>query len=367
MTIAAEPVMMSPRYSLRGAVDRALRLPLFMKLAGANALIVVCAWTAAYLDQHARTQDLRLLLVLGAALAAGLAVNAALVVIALRPIRLLEATAARFWKGDLAARVPWSALTDRGIEKLSVALNLLLEKIELDRRRARALTERIIRHDDQERVDVARELQESLAQSLAGLLYRISAAHAECVNPECRRNLEAAREIAQQSVEELRQLSGRVHPRLLEEFGLIVAVRHMARTMESGRSVRIHVNDTAVGSMRDVSPSYKAILYRVTEEAVRNAVTHAKANRIGIQISATSETIGIEVDDDGVGFDPTSAGIGAGLRFMRERLAFIGGHCVIRSAPRHGTTVSVRLPIAGAIIEATSRPAPGRDQEYRVA
>jgi signal transduction histidine kinase len=366
MTTMAEPVTMAAPPLWRGFVYRVLRLPLLAKLAGANGLIVVIAWMVAYFDYRARGADYRLLVVMGTALLVGALVNAALVVIALRPIRMLEATAERFWKGDLGARVPWSAVADRGIEKLSEALNLLLEAIELDRTRARALRERIIGHDEQERVHVARELQESLAQSLAGLLYTISAAQAECDSPECRRKLDEAREIAQRSVEEMRQLSGRVHPRLLEEFGFIAAVRNMARTMERNGSVCIAVDDSAVTSMRDVPPSHKAILYRVTEEAIRNAVAHAKANQIEVRVSADSETVAVEIDDDGLGFDPTRAGVAAGLRFMRERLAFIGGHCVIRSAPGDGTTVSVRLPIATAIIE-PRRPTPGQNQEHRVA
>jgi signal transduction histidine kinase len=355
MATLAHPVTMPPPGKWwSGVVDRMLRLPLIVKLVGANAVIVACAWVAAYLDQRERAQDGRLLIVLGIALVAGLFVNSALVVIALRPIRMLELTAARFWSGDFAARVPDSRVADRGIERLSVSLNLLLDSIELDRHRARALTERIIRHDDRERVDVARELHESLAQSLAGLQYTIAAAIAECGGlPECRGNLEAARKITQQSIEQLRQLSGRVHPRLLEEFGLIAALRHMARTMDdAGSSAEIVVNDDGVESMRDVPPFAKSILYRVTEEAVRNAVCHSNANRIEINLTASAGNVVIEVDDDGVGFDPTRIGPRPGLRLMRERLAFLGGECVIRSAPGHGTTVSLRLPSAGGIIEA---------------
>jgi len=367
MTAVAHPVTASPAPWWRGFVDRVLRLPLLAKLAGANALIVVSAWSAAYLDHRERGEDFRLLLVLGAALLAALLVNAALVLIALRPIRMLEATAERFWKGDLAARVPWSAVADRGIGKLSEALNLLLESIERDRLSARLLKERIIGHDEQERVDVARELQESLAQSLAGLLYCISAARADCQNPECRQKLDTAREIAQQSVEELRRLSGRVHPRLLEEFGLIAAVRHMARTMETSAPVRIKVNDAGVVSMRDIPSSHKAILYRVTEEAVRNALAHARATRIDIRISASPDNVEIDVNDNGIGFESALAGTGIGLRLMRERLAFIGGDCVIRSSAGTGTCVSLRLPLGDTIIDADHRPASGRNPEHLVA
>ncbi len=368
MTAIAHPLRTSPAPWWRGVVDRVLRLPLLAKLAGANALIVISAWSAAYLNHRGRGEDFRLLIVLGAALLAALLVNAALVLIALRPIRMLEGTAERFWKGDLAARVPWSAVADRGIGKLSEALNLLLESIERDRVSARLLKERIIGQDEQERVDVARELQESLAQSLAGLQYQISAALIEGDNPDRQRNLEAARDIAQQCVEQLRQLSGRVHPRLLEAFGLITALRHMARTMENASNARIIVNDAGVASMREVPDFAKAILYRVTEEALRNALRHAMARRIEIRNSASAGTVDIVIDDDGVGFDPTRISRGKGLRVMRERLAFLGGDCIIRSAPGHGTTIAMRLTAASASIIEGARPSNAdQNQKHLVA
>ena len=105
MATTAEPFVMTPPRSWRRLIALVLRLPLVLKLAGANAMIVVVAFLAAYL--HERAVDWRLLVVLAVSLAAGLAVNLVLLVIALRPIRMLEATAERVWKGDLGARVPW--------------------------------------------------------------------------------------------------------------------------------------------------------------------------------------------------------------------------------------------------------------------
>jgi signal transduction histidine kinase len=368
MTAAAVPSVNTPfQLSWRGTVERLLRMPLFVKLAGANAVIVVCAWATAYLDHRLAGADSSLLVLLGATLAVALIVNITLVLIALRPIRGLEETAARFWQGDLSARVPRSMVADPAIEKLSVALNVLLESIQRDRSKAREITERIIGQDARERVDVARELQESLAQSLAGLLYHIKAAESEADVPECRANLDAARVILQQSVEELRQLSGRVHPRLLEDFGLIAALRHMARTVErNGSFARIEVSDAGVVSMGDVPTAHKAILYRATEEAVRNAVAYSQASRIDIRIHGSSGSVDIDVKDNGVGFDIARAG--AGLRLMRERLAFIGGDCVVQSSAGSGTCISLRLPPAPAIMEAPpARPVEGQDVRHRVA
>ena len=282
-----------------------------------------------------------------------MAVNLLLLVVALRPIRMLEATAARVWEGDLGARVPWSAVADRGIEKLSIALNLLLESLSRDRLRARELTERIAQHGDEQRAEVARELQESIAQSLAGLLYTVTAARDECQGAECLRNLDAARDITQRCIAELRELSGRVHPRLLDDFGLIAALRNMARTMAPPNSrVRIVVRHDEVESMAGLSASRKAVLYRVTEEAVRNATRHAWASNVEIRVAAAAGCVSIEIVDDGVSADPSAEDVDdPALGLMRERLALVGGECEVHTAAGRGTRVSVRLPFGATIIE----------------
>ena len=352
MTAAAEPMTtMAP--SLRTVVARALRLPLMVKLAGANALIVVFAWTAVYLNQREHAGDWQLLAVLAVALSAGMVVNLLLLVIALRPIRMLEATAARVWEGDLGARVPWSAVADPGIEKLSIALNLLLESLSRDRLRARELTERIAQQGDEQRAEVARELQESIAQSLAGLLFTVTAARDTCEGPECRRNLDAARDITQQCIAELRELSGRVHPRLLDDFGLIAALRHMARTLAPPDSrIRVTVRHDGVESMVGLSTSRKAVLYGVTEEAVRRAVRHAGASHVEIRVAAAAGCVSIDIVDDGVSAEPSADDKkGPPLGLMRERLALVGGECEVHSTGGRGTRVSVRLPFGASIIE----------------
>jgi signal transduction histidine kinase len=365
----AEPVVIALPRSWRRLVATVLRLPLLLKLAGANALIVVVAWMAAYIEQ--RADDWRLLVVLGAALAAGMAVNLVLVVIALRPIKELEATAARVWKGDLGARVPWSAVADPGIERLSVALNFMIETLSLDRRRARALTVEVVRQGDEQRAKVARQLHESIAQSLAGQLYLLKSARDRCENRSAAQDVEAARQITQRCIEELRELSTRVHPRLLDEFGLLAAVRHMARTLAPNSGMEINVRQEGVENLRGLAASSRAVLYNVIEEAVRNAVQHSGATRVEISILGSPERILVEVSDNGAGFDtsdPRVAATGTGLGLIRERIAFLGGECGIYSSPGEGSSVSARLPLIAEerIIEAASGLA-GAPQEATVA
>jgi len=114
-------------------------VPLAAKLAGANAFIVLAASAVAFAVYGTGADDLRVLLIMGAAIVGSLAVNVALVYAALRPLQALEATAERVWRGDLAARVRPSLLADRDMARVGRTLNLLLDGLTADRARMRRL------------------------------------------------------------------------------------------------------------------------------------------------------------------------------------------------------------------------------------
>jgi signal transduction histidine kinase len=89
----------------------------------------------------------------------------------------------------------------------------------------------------------------------------------------------------------------------------------------------------------------KEALYRIAQEAMHNAVKHARASRIDVTLSSTSTSISVEVRDDGVGFDPSQDFAGhLGLHSMRERMAVVGGTTDITSAPGQGTCVRATAP-----------------------
>jgi signal transduction histidine kinase len=326
---------------------RLLRLPLIVKLAGANLVVVSMAWLASYAHQAAQGRDWQVLVVLGVALAAGLAVNLTLLVIALRPIRALQQTAIRLQGGDWTARVPQSPVTDEDLENLTATINALLDNLRDDRDRMRALSSEIIRVGDLERASVSRQLHESLAQTLAGLNYQLTALEGEANEP-INGSLRAAREVAALAMEETRRLSEIVHPRVLDDFGLVAGLRHLAKILSGGGS-HISVCVASGSDLTGLSGEKASVLYRIAEEACRNALRHARAGQIDIAAGSTPLDVWMEVMDDGAGFDPQDPAVndeGMGLFMMRQRIALAGGSLAIRSAPGRGTVVSVRVPRA---------------------
>ena len=337
--------------TLRSLKERAARLlgvPLALKLAGANLVIVLTALGAALLDQQSRGRDLRVLAVLAVALTVGLAVNLLLLSLALRPIRMLERAAKQIWKGDLESRVPHSALADNSLKQLASTLNILLNGLALDRNRMRTLSAEIIRIGDRERANVSRQLHESLAQSLAALTYQLSAAERDNNGSASCPALQAAKETAALALEEIRRLSVTVHPRVLDDFGLVAGLRHLSKIWaESSASVSVHVAASSVPQLTGLRGEVAAVLYRVAEEAVSNAARHAKAERVEIAAGATPAGIWMEITDSGVGFDQADsrvAGDGTGLFVMQQRVALINGCLEIETAPGRGTVVRVQVP-----------------------
>ena len=143
----------------------------------------------------------------------------------------------------------------------------------------------------------------------------------------------------------LRDLSHRLHPGHLRLVGLTNALGELQRELSTSEvSVAFsHENVPAT-----LSPDVMLCLYRVAQEAVRNAVKHSRAQRVSVHIRGTPGGVVMTVDDDGVGFDVLAAQRGLGLLSMGERVEQIGGTLRIRSERGRGTHVEVTVPCRAA-------------------
>ena len=332
------------------SVLRLLRAPLAAKLAGANFVIVAAAWAAAY-AAHVGSGEWRMLTIMTAALVVGLAVNLVLVSIALRPIRDLERTATRVWAGDLDTRVPRSAIADAELEQVGGTLNYLLNSLAEDRERVRVLASELVRTGDRERSRVGKELHDSVAQSLAALRYQLIAIEREVTDPALAEQLRGVRASAGEVLEQVRLLSHTVHPQILDDLGLVPALRHLARKTVGSVDVTIVAPNESDPELREIAPDVAGTMYRVAQEAVANALRHGSPRTIQIRVAVADGNVTMQVDDDGKGFDVERVereGHAMGLFTMRERVALFGGVFGITSSPRDGTSVRVSIPIVSA-------------------
>ena len=273
-----------------------------------------------------------------------LAANVGLVYWALLPLRRLEAVAVRVARGDFEARVPPSKLSDRDIARIGRSFNQLLDVVLADRARARKLAAQVIRAGDQERAYIARELHDSTAQALGAVDLLLTAALREPLEPRTVERLSVMQNIVDETWRDVRTLSHTIHPRVLDDLGLQAALELLARRTreQSGLITSAHATGTVA-----VPAVTASILYRVAQESVRNAVRHAHATEITIDLRVESEVARLCVADDGCGFDvPTAAAErpGMGLFVMRERVDLVRGQLEIASQVGRGTVVRAAVP-----------------------
>ena len=323
-----------------------LRVPLWGKIAGANLLIVLAASVVLWSELPEAHRPVLVAMTL--TLFAGLVANLVLVRIALRPLRDLEATAGQVWRGDLEARVRPSPVADRDMMRVGGAINLLLDGLVADREQSRRLASAVISAQDQERARIARELHDSSAQTLTALVLQLAAAARDERDPALAARLEEIRGTAAAVLEEVRVLSHTVHPRVLDDLGLVAALEWLVRRTRAASGMDIEVLAGDEAAPYPVPPAAGSVLYRVAQEALANAVRHSRAAKVRVQLDATPQRAVLEVADDGVGFDLDEAERrrpGMGLFSMRERTALVDGSLEIVSSAGAGTRVIASIPL----------------------
>lgn len=329
-------------------VQALLRIPLAGKLAGANLLIVLVAFAASFAARGASPATTPIIAIVGLALAGSFVVNVVLIFLALRPLQELEETAARVWRGDFDARVRRSLLADWRVARVGSTLNLLLDGLTADRARTRRLASEIIGAGDRERAYIARELHDSVAQTLAALVMQLGAAARDSTDASLTNRIENIRQIGSDALEEVRMLAHTMHPRVLDDLGLVAALENLARQTGEHEHATVTVEAAPTVTTTIIPPAAASVLYRVAQEAVSNALRHGHADTIHVSVMVDDLTAVMEVRDDGQGFDVQEAEQrrpGMGLFTMRERVSLVNGQFEIVSQPDGGTKVVARVPI----------------------
>ncbi len=199
----------------------------------------------------------------------------------------------------------------------------------------------------EERERMAREIHDTIAQGLTGVITQLEAARHALDRPqEHDRHLANAERLARDSLSEARRSVDGALPAALETAALPDALREVARAWSERTGVPAEL--TVTGEPLSLEPEIEVTLLRTAQEALANVEKHAHAGRARLTLSFMGDVVALDVRDDGVGFDaqrPDPApGGGFGLHGMRQRVARVAGTLVIESEPGGGTAVSARVP-----------------------
>lgn len=196
----------------------------------------------------------------------------------------------------------------------------------------------------QERQRLAREIHDTIAQSLAGVLAQLQAAQEEAAPDAVKHRVGRAAELAREGLAEARRSVMNLAPAPLSGATLADAVS----TLVSSWGVRheLRAEAAVAGEPRPLHPEVEATVLRIAQEALSNVGKHASATRVAVTLTYDEDEVILDVRDDGVGFDPTHAAEPSsfGLRGMRQRADRLAGALEVEAAPGAGTAVSVRLP-----------------------
>ncbi len=253
--------------------------------------------------------------------------------------------------GALAVSMPASDPLDESKAKLVADLaaqaGLVLRNVrltdELHRRLddLKAAQKRLVTAQDEERRRLERNIHDGAQQQLVGLSVRLRLAQALVgKDPNgAEAMLGELQEQTTQALEDLRDLARGIYPPLLADRGLPAALEAQAR-----KSV-VPVGVSADGVTR-YAPEVEAAAYFCILEALQNVAKYAHASRADVRLARENGRLVFEVADDGVGFDPSSNGVGSGVQGMRDRLSALEGVLEVRSAPGEGAVVVGRIPVA---------------------
>jgi signal transduction histidine kinase/ligand-binding sensor domain-containing protein len=195
-----------------------------------------------------------------------------------------------------------------------------------------------------ERNRMAREIHDGLAQGLAAIGLHLSAIEGDRSDAGRERHLQKARQLVEANLGEARRSVWDLHPQHLDRHDLISAFDRM--TADLAENATVHISVRATGPAYALTPEVEKNLFRIAQEAVANAVRHAGAHEIVVDVCFDGPYVHITVSDDGRGFDSTAAPDGFGLTSMRERAAQIGATLRVDSRPAAGTRVMVSVPAA---------------------
>ena len=198
-----------------------------------------------------------------------------------------------------------------------------------------------------ERERLAREIHDTLAQGLAGIVAQLQAARTASVTGR-ERHLDTAAELARSTLVEARRSVQALRPEPLEGARLPDALADVAARWAEVSGVPAAV--TTTGTPRQLHPEVEIALLRTGQEALANVGKHASASRVGVTLSYMEDVVTLDVRDDGIGFDlaglpeQVADGSGFGLTGMRQRVGRVAGRLEIESAPGEGTAVCATVP-----------------------
>ena len=209
------------------------------------------------------------------------------------------------------------------------------------------LTARLLTAQEEERRRISRDLHDDINQRLAMLVVQVESLdnNLPLSAQSCSKELRSIQDRLTELSDDVRHLAYQFHPSILDDLGLTVALQRLVDDC----SVRSNIQGTFQGepAPKSLDQKVSTCLYRIAQEALANVVKHARATSVNVSLSFTSNSVTLDLEDNGVGFDSQrviDGHRGLGLVSMAERVRLVQGTVAIESASPHGTRLRISVP-----------------------
>lgn len=315
-------------------------MSLFGRIFLLNALVlVVAAALLVFGPATVSTPALsREVLVLASGLVVMLIANALLIRVGLAPLGRLTRAMTTI---DLLKPGPRLRATGHGeIAELITTFNSMIDRLEAERGYSSAIA---LSAQESERRRVAQELHDEVGQSLTAVLLSLKRV-ADQSPQETREELLQVQETTRSTLDEIRRIARRLRPGVLEELGLVSALK--ALTNEISEPTGLAIRRQFDKNLPPLDAETELVVYRVAQEGLTNTVRHAGADEAELSLRARPSRVELRIRDNGRGIGTGQEG--AGIRGMRERALLVGADLEVGAAPGRGTEVRLTVKAKGA-------------------
>jgi signal transduction histidine kinase len=234
----------------------------------------------------------------------------------------------------------------RKILSLEDQARLRYEEVAEARGQLKDLSARLVQAQETERKALSRELHDEVGQSLSAVLMELrnlSAGLKIRTDEQSRSHVETIKGLVENTVRVVRNMALLLRPSMLDDLGLIPALKWQAR--ETAKRTGMDVTVATELDSDDLPDEYKTCIYRVVQEALNNCTRHSQATTVRIRVEQRLDRLMMVIQDDGEGFDVGQMK-GLGLLGVQERVVRLGGQFTIHSTRGRGTILTVELPVA---------------------
>ncbi len=222
----------------------------------------------------------------------------------------------------------------------------LFNQLRVANERLQKLSRRLVDIQEEERRHIARELHDEIGQALTGLHLLLEMMHRATTLEQVQHKLSDARQLVYDLMTQVREMSLDLRPAMLDDLGLLPTLRWYFNRYTTQTGIHVIFKHTAMEQR--FAPEIETVVYRLIQEALTNVARYAQVQEVTVRIWKDPQTLGMHIEDTGVGFDPEAAlttNASSGLAGMYERVGLLGGTLEIESSPGQGTCIVIDLPL----------------------